>query len=262
MPEYTFDCNALGTLRLLEAIRRLGLIERTRFYQASTSEMFGAAESAPQHERTPFRPRSPYGVSKLAAHWHVATYRTAYGLFACSGILFNHESPRRGESFVSRKITLGLARVRLGRQERIELGNLDAVRDWGHARDYVDAQWRMLQLAEPDDFVIATGTQHSVREFIAATAAELGLELGWRGQGTHEHAVALRASADGRVREGQVVIRIDPSLLRPAEVPQLRGDASHARRVLGWSPRSDFAALVREMVAHDLALVRGDAGTG
>ncbi len=250
-PEYTANADALGTLRLLEAIRILRLEGRTRFYQASTSEMFGLVAETPQTERTPFHPRSPYGVAKLYGHWITINYREAYGLFACSGILFNHESPIRGETFVSRKITRGLTRVSLGLQDCIFLGNLGARRDWGHARDYVEAQWLMLQQERPHDYVIATGRQHSVREFVESTAAVLQMRLEWRGKGLDEIAVNRQT--------GQTVVRIDPRYLRPAEVDTLLGDASRARAELGWAPRVSFEELVREMVESDLALARRDA---
>jgi GDPmannose 4,6-dehydratase len=250
-PEYTANADALGALRILEAIRILRLEHRTRFYQASTSEMFGLVSETPQTERTPFHPRSPYGVAKLYAHWITINYREAYGLFACSGILFNHESPVRGETFVSRKITRGLTRVSAGLQNCVYLGNLEARRDWGHARDYVEAQWLMLQQPEPQDFVIASGRQHSVRDFVEKTAAQLDMRLEWRGQG-HEEVGVDRKS-------GQTVVRIDPRYFRPAEVDTLLGDASKARTELGWTPCTSFDELVREMVASDLTLARRDA---
>lgn len=258
-PEYTANADGLGTLRLLEAIRILGLEKRTRFYQASTSELFGLVAETPQSERTPFHPRSPYGVAKLFAHWTTVNYREAYGFYACCGILFNHESPIRGETFVTRKITRALARIHLGLQDCVYLGNLDARRDWGHARDYVEAQWMMLQQDKPRDFVIATGVQHSVREFVVAAADELGITLEWHGEGIREHAIVATAAYDSGAKPGQRVVAIDPRYHRPAEVDTLLGDASAARRVLGWQPRSDFASLVREMVASDLALAQRDA---
>jgi GDPmannose 4,6-dehydratase len=258
-PEYTANADGLGTLRLLEAIRILGLEKKTRFYQASTSELFGLVAETPQTERTPFHPRSPYGVAKLFAHWTAVNYREAYGLFACCGILFNHESPIRGETFVTRKITRALARIHLGLQDCLHLGNLDARRDWGHARDYVEAQWLMLQQDQPQDFVIATGEQHSVRDFVVAAAAELGLTLAWQGQGVDEHAVVVSAADDSAARAGQRVVAIDPRYHRPAEVETLLGDARRAREILGWSPRTGFDALVREMVQSDLSLARRDA---
>ena len=251
MPEYTANVDALGTLRLLEAIRILGLEKRTRFYQASTSEMFGKVQEIPQRETTPFYPRSPYGAAKVYAHWVTVNYREAYGLFACSGILFNHESPVRGETFVTRKITRGLARIREGLDQCLYLGNLDALRDWGHARDFVRAQWLMLQQDSPEDFVIATGEQHSVREFIERAAGLLGYDIEWRGAGLAEEGVD-RGS-------GQVLVRIDPRYFRPAEVDSLLGDASKARDKLGWKPEVSFEQLVNEMVETDLQLARRDA---
>ena len=250
-PEYTANSDALGTLRILEAIRILGLEEKTRFYQASTSEMFGKVQETPQRETTPFYPRSPYGAAKVYAHWITVNYREAYGLFACSGILFNHESPVRGETFVTRKVTRGLARIHEGLEECLYLGNIDALRDWGHARDYVRAQWLMLQQPEPDDFVIATGLQFSVREFVARAARLLGYEIEWRGSGIDEQGVD-RAT-------GRVLVRIDPRYFRPAEVETLLGDASKAREKLGWVPEIGFDQLVSEMVESDLELARRDA---
>jgi GDPmannose 4,6-dehydratase len=248
-PEYTANADALGPLRVLEAIRILGLDQKTRFYQASTSELYGMVRQSPQRENTPFHPRSPYGVAKLYAHWITVNYREAYGLYACNGILFNHESPLRGETFVTRKITRALARIALGLQSCLYLGNLDARRDWGHARDYVEAQWRILQQAKPDDYVIATGKQHSVREFVEAAARALGLGLRWKGR---------RAEEKGYDAKGRCIVRIDPRYLRPAEVDSLRGDATKARRKLGWKPKVRFAELVEEMVREDLRLARRD----
>ena len=242
-PEYTADVDALGTLRLLEAVRILGLTQRTRLYQASSSELYGLVKASPQNENTPFHPRSPYGVAKLYAYWITVNYREAYGMYACNGILFNHESPRRGETFVSRKITRGLARIDAGLDECLYLGNLDSLRDWGHARDYVEMQWRMLQQPTPEDYVIATGRQSSVRRFVELTAQELGWgELLWEGEGINE---------TGRCRNGNVVVRIDPRYFRPAEVDTLLGDASKARIALGWSPSTTLEEMVEEMVAHD-----------
>ena len=250
-PEYTANADGLGTLRILEAMRILRLEQRTRFYQASTSEMFGLVTETPQNERTPFHPRSPYGVAKLYAHWITVNYREAYGMFACSGILFNHESPIRGETFVSRKITRGLARISLGLQNCLYLGNLQARRDWGHARDYVEAQWLLLQQDRPQDYVIATGRQHSVRDFVEKAASHLGMRIEWRGSGTDEQGVD---SASGRT-----IVEVDPRYYRPTEVDALLGDASKARRKLGWRPGITFDELVKEMVAADLALARRDA---
>jgi len=250
-PEYTANADAIGTLRLLEAIRILNLGGRTRFYQASTSEMYGLVQEIPQRESTPFYPRSPYGVAKLYAHWITINYREAYGLFACNGILFNHESPIRGETFVTRKITRGLARITVGLQKTLYLGNLDALRDWGHARDYIEAQWLMLQQPVPEDYVIATGRQHSVRQFVEQAAGELGISLAWEGTGVDE--VARVAST------GEVIIRIDTRYFRPTEVDTLLGDPTRAREKLGWVARTSFPDLVREMVASDLHIAERDA---
>jgi len=250
-PEYTANADAIGTLRLLESIRILGLAHKTRFYQASTSEMFGLVQETPQRETTPFYPRSPYGAAKVYGHWITVNYREAYGLYACSGILFNHESPIRGETFVTRKITRGLARISQRMEKCIYLGNLDSQRDWGHARDYVRAQWLMLQQEKPDDFVIATGEQHSVREFVAAAGTEVGMRIEFRGKGLDEQGVDART--------GNVVVRVDPRYFRPTEVETLLGDPSRARARLGWKPEHSFADLVREMVASDLDIARRDA---
>jgi GDPmannose 4,6-dehydratase len=250
-PEYTANADAMGTLRILEAIRILKLEQRTRFYQASTSEMFGRVQQVPQTENTPFYPRSPYGVAKLYAHWITINYREAYGIYACSGILFNHESPIRGETFVSRKITRGLARVAEGVQSCVYLGNLDARRDWGHARDYVLAQWLMLQQNEPRDYVIASGTQHSVREFAEKAGAQLGMRIEWRSHGEDEIGFDARS--------GRAVVRVDPRYYRPTEVETLLGDASRARQELNWTPTTTFDELVAEMVAADVRLARRDA---
>ena len=249
--EYTANADAIGTLRLLEAIRILGLEKTTRFYQASTSEMFGKVQEIPQRETTPFYPRSPYGVAKLYAHWITVNYREAYGLFACSGILFNHESPIRGETFVSRKITRGLARIEAGLDACLYLGNLDARRDWGHARDYVRAQWLMLQQQEPDDFVIATGLQYSVRDCVQRAARCLGIDLQWRGTGIDEQGIDPRS--------GKVIVRVDPRYFRPTEVDTLLGDATKARDKLGWKPEVTFDELVAEMVAADRQIAKRDA---
>jgi GDPmannose 4,6-dehydratase len=250
-PEYTANSDAVGTLRVLEAIRILGLEKKTRFYQASTSEMFGKVQEIPQRETTPFYPRSPYGAAKVYAHWITVNYREAYGLFACSGILFNHESPLRGETFVSRKITRALTRIKVGLQDALYLGNLDARRDWGHARDYVRAQWLMLQQETPEDFVIATGKQYSVRDFVVAAGALLNLKIDWRGTGVDEVGVDTAS--------GRTLVRIDPRYFRPTEVDTLLGDPSKAREKLGWVAEVDFAGLVAEMVASDLEIARRDA---
>jgi GDPmannose 4,6-dehydratase len=258
-PEYTANADGMGTLRLLEAIRILGLESKTRFYQASTSELYGKVVESPQTESTPFYPRSPYGVAKLYAYWITVNYREAYGLYACNGILFNHESPIRGETFVTRKITRALARIHLGQQDRLFLGNLDARRDWGHARDYVEMQWLMLQQPEPEDYVIATGVQHSVREFVERATAALGITLAWVGQGVDERGVVAGVVGDSGVKVGQPIVAIDPRYYRPTEVDTLLGDATKARIRLGWQPRITFDALVDEMVAADLHLARRDA---
>lgn len=242
-PEYTANSDALGTLRILEAIRILGMEKSVRFYQASTSELYGLVQEIPQKETTPFYPRSPYAAAKLYAYWITVNYREAYGMFACNGILFNHESPNRGESFVTRKITRGLARIKCGLQSGLHLGNLDAKRDWGHARDYVEAQWLMLQQPSPEDLVIATGEQHSVREFVDRAALALGLEIRWSGHGVEEK---------GYDATGRCIVAIDPRYFRPTEVETLLGDASKARQRLGWKPRTTFAELVTEMVLADL----------
>ncbi|WP_374442759.1 GDP-mannose 4,6-dehydratase [Stella sp.] len=244
-PEYTADSVGLGTLRMVEAIRILGRVGDCRFYQASTSELYGNSATWPQDEATPFRPRSPYGVAKLYAYWITVNYREAWGLHASNGILFNHESPRRGETFVTRKITRGVAAIAAGRAERIYLGNLDAVRDWGHARDYVEGMWRMLQQPEPGDYVLATGEGHTVREFVEMAFAEIGSRIEWRGRGVDEVGID---AATGRVR-----VSVDPRYFRPAELDRLIGDAAKARRELGWAPSCGFAELVREMVRADLA---------
>jgi GDPmannose 4,6-dehydratase len=249
--EYTANSDALGTLRLLEAIRICGLAGRTRFYQASSSEMFGKVQETPQRETTPFYPRSPYAAAKVYAYWITVNYREAYGLYACNGILFNHESPLRGETFVTRKITRGLARIKVGLDDCLYLGNLAALRDWGHARDYVRAQWLMLQQSAPEDFVIATGEQHSVRSFVTLAAQFLEMKLVWRGDGVAEHAVDEST--------GKTVVRVDPRYFRPTEVETLLGDATKARTQLGWTPEVKFDELVQEMVAADSRLAERDA---
>src|SRR5207248_6674647 len=258
-PEYTANVDALGPLRLLEAIRILGLEKKTRFYQASTSEMFGKVAETPQKETTPFYPRSPYGVAKLYAYWITVNYREAYGMYACNGILFNHESPIRGETFVTRKVTRALARIVLGAQDCLYIGNLGARRDWGHAKDYIEAQWLMLQQAQPRDYVIATGEQRSVREFIEAAAAELELEVTWKGKGADEVGSVARASRRWpALQEGQIIVRIDPRYFRPSEVDTLLGDPRKAKTELGWAPKITFPQLVAEMVREDIALAQRD----
>jgi GDPmannose 4,6-dehydratase len=261
-PEYTADVDAMGTLRLLEAIRILGLEKKTRFYQASTSELYGLVQEVPQRETTPFYPRSPYAVAKMYAYWITVNYREAYGIYACNGILFNHESPRRGETFVTRKITRGLCNIAQGLEDCLYVGNMDALRDWGHAKDYVRMQWMMLQQEQPDDFVIATGVQHSVREFVQMSAAELGLTLRFEGQGVDEVAVvAAIADADKApaLKEGDVILRVDPRYFRPTEVETLLGDPSKAKAKLGWTPEITVQQMTAEMVAGDLDQARRHA---
>ena len=249
-PEYTANADAIGTLRILEAIRILGLEKKTRFYQASTSELFGKVVEIPQTETTPFYPRSPYACAKLYAYWITVNYREAYGIYACNGILFNHESPIRGETFVTRKITRALARMKLGLQDKLYLGNVDARRDWGHAKDYVEMQWLMLQQDQPDDFAIATGRQYSVREFVEIAAKHVDIQIEWRGEGLDE--VGLDIS------NGNVIVEVDPRYFRPTEVETLLGDASKAREKLGWSPRISFQQMVEEMMRNDMELARRD----
>jgi GDPmannose 4,6-dehydratase len=248
-PEYTANSDALGALRVLEAIRILGLEKKTRFYQASTSELYGLVQEIPQRETTPFYPRSPYAVAKLYAYWITVNYREAYGMYACNGILFNHESPVRGETFVTRKITRALARISLGLQDCLYLGNLDSKRDWGHAKDYVEMQWMMLQQDKPEDFVIATGVQYSVREFVEAAAAELGKTIIWKGAGVEEK---------GYDENGRCIVAVDPMYFRPAEVETLLGDATKAREKLGWTPKISFSELVSEMMREDLKAAQRD----
>jgi GDPmannose 4,6-dehydratase len=254
-PEYTADVDGIGTLRLLEAIRLLGLHEKTRFYQASTSELFGLAQERPQRETTPFYPRSPYAVAKLYAYWMTVNYREAYGMYACNGILFNHESPRRGETFVTRKITRGLARIAQGMNKCLYLGNMDSLRDWGHAKDYVRMQWMMLQQEQPQDFVIATGIQFSVRDFIHMAASHLGLELRFEGKGLEERGIvtAIRGSDAPALKVGDAIIAVDPRYFRPSEVETLLGDASKARKELGWVPEITVQDMCAEMMAADLS---------
>src|SRR6056297_1638036 len=249
-PEYTANTDGLGTLRILEAVRLLGLQQKTRIYQASTSELYGLVQEVPQSETTPFYPRSPYAVAKLYGFWITVNYREAYDMYACNGILFNHESPRRGETFVTRKITRALARIKTGLQDCLYLGNLDALRDWGHARDYIEMQWLMLQQEQPEDFVIATGEQHSVREFVEVAAAELGISVSWQGEGVEEH---------GLDDDGNVIVRIDPRYFRPTEVATLLGDPTKAKERLGWTPKISFRELVTEMVQSDLEIAGRDA---
>jgi GDPmannose 4,6-dehydratase len=248
-PEYTANSDALGALRILEAIRLLGLEKKTRFYQASTSELYGLVQETPQKETTPFYPRSPYAVAKLYAYWITVNYREAYGMYACNGILFNHESPVRGETFVTRKITRAMARIKLGLQDRIYLGNLDALRDWGHARDYVEMQWLMLQQESAEDFVIATGKQYSVRDFVNISAQKLGISIRWDGQGIDEK---------GYDAGGKCIVSVDPRYFRPTEVETLLGDPSKARDKLGWTPKTTFEELVSEMVREDLKAAERD----
>jgi len=265
-PEYTADVSGIGTLRFLEAVRMFNLEKKTKFYQASTSELFGKVREIPQSEKTPFYPRSPYGVAKLFAYWTVVNYREAYGLFAANGILFNHESPLRGEEFVTRKITRGMTRVYLGLQDCLSLGNLDSKRDWGHARDYVKAMWLILRRKKPEDFVIATGRQHSVREFVEMSAKKMGIIIRWRGKGLKEVGIAYKArrpeidiSEKGRVKEGQVIVRIDPRFYRPSDVSTLLGNSKKARKLLGWKPEVSFGQLVEDMIVSDFELAEKEA---
>ena len=258
-PEYTADVNATGTLRLLQAIRILGLDKKTRFYQASTSELYGLVQEVPQNELTPFYPRSPYAVAKLYAYWITINYRESYGIYACNGILFNHESPRRGETFVTRKITRALANIAFGKEECLYLGNLDAWRDWGHAKDYARMQWMMLQQSTPEDFVIATGKQYSVRDFVILAAREIGVDLRFEGAGVAEYGVV--ASVEGnkapKIKKGDIILKIDPRYYRPAEVETLQGDASKAKNKLGWVPQISFEEMVKEMMNFDYQNLRG-----
>ncbi len=266
-PEYTANADGIGTLRILEAIRILGLEKKTRFYQASTSELYGLVQETPQKETTPFYPRSPYAVAKLYAYWITVNYREAYGMFACNGILFNHESPIRGETFVTRKITRAVARLALGLQDCLYLGNMDALRDWGHARDYVEMQWLMLQQDAPEDYVIATGHQYSVRDMVNAAARHVGIKLRWEGSGVDEigivdsvdaHGAKTEGGGKGHVKEGQVIVRVDPRYFRPTEVETLLGDPTKAKEKLGWEPKTSFEELVREMVLTDLDEAKKD----
>ena len=258
-PEYTANTDAMGPLRLLEAIRLLGLNDKTRFYQASTSELYGKVQETPQTETTPFYPRSPYAVAKLYAYWIIVNYREAYGMFACNGILFNHESPVRGETFVTRKITRALARIKTGLQQTVHLGNLDSKRDWGHARDFVEAQWLILQQDSPEDYVIATGEQYSVRQFIEHSVNHLGIRIGWEGKGIDEVGRVVENSEETGPQAGDVIVRVDPRYFRPTEVETLLGDASKAKTQLGWKPKTSFSELVQEMITEDLAIAQRDA---
>lgn len=260
-PEYTADVDAIGTLRLLEAIRFLGLTKKTRFYQASTSELYGLVQEIPQRETTPFYPRSPYAVAKMYAYWITVNYREAYGMYACNGILFNHESPRRGETFVTRKITRGLANIAQGLEKCLYMGNMDSLRDWGHARDYVKMQWMMLQQDAAEDFVIATGVQFSVRDFIRMSAAELGITLDFVGSGIEEKAVVVAVVGDKApaLKVGDIIVTVDPRYFRPSEVETLLGDPSYAKKRLGWTPETTLAEMVQEMVEHDLQQARQHA---
>ena len=261
-PEYTADVDGMGTLRMLEAIRILGLEKKTRFYQASTSELFGLVQETPQKETTPFYPRSPYAVAKLYAYWITVNYREAYGMFACNGILFNHESPRRGETFVTRKITRGLANIHQGLEDCLYMGNIDALRDWGHAKDYVRMQWMMLQQDQPDDFVIATGVQYSVRQFIEWSAVELGMQLRWEGEGVSEKGYWLnppRPVGEGRGKGERCIVSIDPRYFRPTEVETLLGDPTKAKTKLGWVPEITAQQMCADMVANDLAQAKQHA---
>ncbi|HJP38900.1 MAG TPA: GDP-mannose 4,6-dehydratase [Gammaproteobacteria bacterium] len=261
-PEYTANADAIGPLRILEAIRILNLVEKTRFYQASTSELYGLVQETPQRESTPFYPRSPYAVAKLYAYWITINYREAYGLYACNGILFNHESPIRGETFVTRKITRALARIKIGLQNTLHLGNMDSLRDWGHAKDFIEAQWLILQQPKPEDFVIATGQQQSVREFVEIAARALGIEITWEGTGIDEIGrVASNADADGDAQPGEIIVRIDPRYFRPTEVETLLGDSAKARKQLGWEPKISFEEMVKEMVQQDMSIAERDALT-
>ncbi len=260
-PEYTADVDAMGTLRLLEAIRLLGLEKKTRFYQASTSELYGLVQESPQSETTPFYPRSPYAVAKLYAYWMTVNYREAYGMYACNGILFNHESPRRGETFVTRKITRGLANISQGLESCLYLGNMDALRDWGHAKDYVKMQWLMLQQEQPEDYVIATGKQYSVREFVIWSAQALGISLSFEGNGVEEKGIVDSVSGDlaPAIKKGDVIVQVDPRYFRPTEVETLLGDASKAKNQLGWEPEITAREMCHEMIAHDLSIAKRHA---
>ena len=259
-PEYTANADGIGTLRILEAIRILGLEKKTRFYQASTSELYGLVQETPQKETTPFYPRSPYAVAKMYAYWITVNYREAYGMYACNGILFNHESPLRGETFVTRKITRGMARIALGLQDCLYLGNMSALRDWGHAKDYVEMQWLMLQQDKPEDFVIATGVQYSVRQFVEFAARELGISIAFSGEGATEVATVVKVDGDkSRCKVGDVIVKVDPRYYRPTEVETLLGDPRKAKAKLGWVPKITLAELVKEMVEADYSAARRDS---
>jgi len=266
-PEYTADSDAVGALRLLEAIRTIGLIDKTRFYQASTSELYGKVQEVPQNEQTPFYPRSPYAVAKLYSYWITVNYREAYGMYACNGILFNHESPVRGETFVTRKITRGLSEIVFGLKKCLYLGNMDAKRDWGHAKDYVEMQWLMLQQDAPEDYVIATGKQYSVRDFVETAAAEVGIRIRWEGSGVDERGIVANVErvegkpfdATENLQPGDVIVQIDPRYFRPTEVETLLGDPTKAREKLGWVPKIGFKELIAEMMHYDLEVARRDA---
>lgn len=259
-PEYTANADGMGTLRILEAIRILGLEKKTKFYQASTSELYGLVQEIPQKETTPFYPRSPYAVAKMYAYWITVNYREAYGIYGCNGILFNHESPLRGETFVTRKITRAVARITLGLQDSLYLGNLSALRDWGHARDYVEMQWLMLQQEQPEDFVIATGVQYSVRQFVEFAAAELGIQLRWEGENEKEVGiVAAVTNKEAKVKVGDTIVKVDPRYFRPTEVETLLGDPTKAKEKLGWVPKTTLAELVQEMVQADYTAAKRDA---
>ncbi len=255
-PEYTANADGIGTLRILEAVRLLGLIEKTKIYQASTSELYGLVQAVPQSETTPFYPRSPYAVAKLYAYWITVNYREAYDMFACNGILFNHESPQRGETFVTRKITRATAKIVLGQEDCLYLGNLNSERDWGHAKDYIEGMWLILQQDVPEDFVLATGVTTTIREFVRMAFSEAGIELGFRGEGANEIGYVLSCSGDFKLEIGKVVVKVDPKYFRPTEVDLLLGDPSKAMTKLGWKPKYDLAALVKEMVAYDIKLFK------
>lgn len=258
-PEYTANADAIGPLRMLEAIRLLGLVDKTRFYQASTSELYGLVQEIPQKESTPFYPRSPYAAAKLYAYWITVNYREAYGIYGCNGILFNHESPNRGETFVTRKITRALARIRIGLQQCLYLGNLDSRRDWGHAKDFIEAQWLILQQDQPEDYVIATGEQYSVRSFVEISAEKLGITINWEGEGSDEIGRVATCEDDDGPSVGDIIVRVDPRYYRPTEVDTLLGDATKARQKLGWEPRISFDAMVKEMISEDLQAAKKDA---